>query len=63
MVKIKRIAVYLFVNLIVVSSISAQQEPRMSQNMILPIVYNPAPTGLSDGIDVTLASRTQWAGA
>jgi type IX secretion system PorP/SprF family membrane protein len=35
----------------------------MSQNMILPIVYNPSPTGLSDGIDVTLVSRTQWAGA
>jgi len=40
-----------------------QQEPRMSQNMMLPIVYNPSATGLSEGIDVTLVSRTQWAGA
>ena len=63
MIKFKRIVVYLFVNLVVVSNISAQQEPRMSQNMILPIVYNPSPTGMSEGIDVTMVSRTQWAGA
>jgi type IX secretion system PorP/SprF family membrane protein len=63
MTKIKRIAIYLFVSLIVVPSAVGQQEPRMSQNMLLPIVYNPAATGLSDGIDVTLVSRTQWAGA
>ena len=63
MVKIKKIALYLFVYLIVVSAAVGQQEPRMSQNMILPIAYNPSATGLLEGIDVTLVSRTQWAGA
>jgi len=63
MVEIKRIAAYLFVYLIVVPRMVGQQEPRMSQNMLLPIVYNPSATGLSEGIDVTLVSRTQWAGA
>ncbi|MCL2510525.1 MAG: PorP/SprF family type IX secretion system membrane protein [Bacteroidales bacterium] len=63
MINIKRIATYLFVYLIVVSTAVGQQEPRMSQNMLLPIAYNPAATGLIDGIDVTLVSRSQWAGA
>ena len=63
MAKIKQVILYLFVYLIVVPNIMGQQEPRMSQNMLLPIVYNPAATGLSDGVDVTLVSRTQWAGA
>ena len=63
MAKLKRIAVYLFVYLIVAPCLMGQQEPRMSQNMLLPIVYNPAATGISDGIDITLVSRTQWAGA
>jgi len=63
MEKIKRIAIYLFVYLIVVSNLSGQQDPRTSQNMILLSVYNPSATGLSDGIDITLASRTQWMGA
>ena len=63
MAKIKRIAIYLFVYLIVAPNMMGQQEPRMSQNMLLPIVYNPAATGILDGIDVTMVSRTQWAGA
>ncbi|MDR2970897.1 MAG: type IX secretion system membrane protein PorP/SprF, partial [Bacteroidales bacterium] len=63
MATIRRIAIYFFVYLIVAPNLMGQQEPRMSQNMLLPIVYNPAATGLSDGIDVTLVSRTQWAGA
>jgi len=63
MAKIKRIAVYIIVYLTVAPSVMGQQEPRMSQNLFLPIVYNPASTGIADGINVTLASRTQWAGA
>jgi len=63
MTNIKRIATYLFVYLIVVPAAVGQQEPRTSQNMILPIVYNPSATGISDGIDITMISRTQWAGA
>ena len=63
MTKNKQIAIYIFVSLIVASSAAGQQDPRMTQNMILPAVYNPSATGLSDGIDVGLVSRTQWAGA
>jgi len=63
MAKIKRIAIYLFVSLVVAPSVAGQQDPRMSQNMILPALYNPSATGLSDGIDISLISRTQWAGA
>jgi len=63
MAKIKRIALYLFVYLIVATNLMGQQDPRMSQNMLLPIVYNPAATGISEGIDVTMVSRTQWTGA
>jgi len=63
MTNIKRIATYLFVYLIVVPAAVGQQDPRMSQNMLLPIVYNPSATGIPDGIDITMISRTQWAGA
>jgi type IX secretion system PorP/SprF family membrane protein len=39
-----------------------QQEPRMSQYMTLPSVYNPSILGLQDGIEAAGVSRTQWAG-
>lgn len=43
-------------------NLSAQQDPKFSQNMFLVPVYNPGALGQSDKICVAAAFRNQWTG-
>lgn len=62
MAKYKQILLYLIALLLVAINASGQQEPRMSQYMTLPLVYNPSIVGMQDGIEAAGVSRTQWTG-
>lgn len=62
MIKTKRIALYLIVFFVVAVRASGQQEPRMSQYVQLPSVYNPSVVGMQEGIEAAGVSRTQWTG-
>ena len=47
---------------IISATLSAQQDPKFSQNMFLVPVYNPGAVGSADKICLLAAFRNQWAG-
>lgn len=61
-IKIQNISAYLFLFVVGITSLKAQQRPLYSQYMLNQYLINPAFTGATDSYEATTNFRYQWVG-